>query len=87
MSYFYDLDFRIQVVTGSEISARGVGTVKNPDDIYVEYRGKMHSFEFGRKYYRSLLGVDTIEATLEPASGRAFLPVSGRVKHFTVLYF
>lgn len=66
---------------------RGWGTVKNPDEVYAEYQGKTYRFELGRKYYRSLLGTDTIEACLDPVSGRAFLPVSGRVKHFTALYF
>lgn len=66
---------------------RGWGTVKNPDNVYAEYQGKTYHFELGRKTYRSLLGVDTIEACLDSASGRAFLPTSGRVKHFTALYF
>ncbi|MET7258656.1 hypothetical protein [Dyadobacter fermentans] len=66
---------------------RGWGTVKNPDVVYASYQGKSYRFELGRKYYRSLLGTDTIEVCLDAASGRAFLPVSGRVKHFKWLYF
>lgn len=66
---------------------RGAGTVKLPDNIYAEYQGKTYHFEMGRKYYRSLSGVDSIQACLDPHSGRAFLPISRRVKHFTALYF
>jgi hypothetical protein len=65
---------------------RGWGTVKNPDVVHADYHGKAYRFEMGRKYYRSLLGTDTIEACLDPVSGRAFLPVSGRLKHFKWLY-
>jgi len=66
---------------------RGAGTVKNPDNIYAEYQGKTYNFEMGRKYYRSLLGVDTIEVYYDKASDRAFLLGSGNVRHFTALYF
>jgi hypothetical protein len=65
---------------------RGAGTVKHPDQIYAEYKGKIFNFSMGRKYYRSLLGVDTIAVYFDPASGRAFLPTSGQVKHYTGLY-
>ena len=46
---------------------KGAGTVKNPDNIYAEYQGKTYNFEMGRKYYRSLLGVDTIEVYYDKA--------------------
>jgi uncharacterized membrane protein YesL len=65
---------------------RGAGTVKYPDKVYAEYLGKTYHFEMGRKYYRSLLGVDTIAVYFDQASGRAFLPTSGQVKHYTGLY-
>jgi len=61
--------------------------VKNPDNIYAEYQGKTYNFKMGRKYYRSLLGFDTIEVYYEKASDRAFLLGSGNVRHFTALYF
>jgi uncharacterized membrane protein YesL len=64
----------------------GAGTVKYPDKIYAEYLGKTYHFDMGRKYYRSLLGVDTIAVYFDEASGRAFLPTSGQVKHYTGLY-
>jgi hypothetical protein len=65
---------------------RGAGTVKYPDKVYAEYLGKTYHFDMGRKYYRSLLGVDTIAVYFDQASGRAFLPTSGQVKHYTGLY-
>lgn len=65
---------------------RGAGTVKYPDKIHAEYLGKTYHFDMGRKYYRSLLGVDTIAVYFDEASGRAFLPTSGKVKHYTGLY-
>lgn len=61
---------------------RGWGTVKNPDQVYAKYQGNTYRLELSRKYYLSLLDTDTIEACLDAASGRAFVPVSGRVKHF-----
>jgi uncharacterized membrane protein YesL len=67
-------------------AARGAGTVKYPDKIYAEYLGKTYHFDMGRKYYRSLLGVDTIAVYFDEASGRAFLPTSGQVKHYMGLY-
>lgn len=66
---------------------RGAGTVKLPGNIYAEYQGRTYHFEMGRKYYRSLSGVDSIQTCLDPSTGRAFLPISSRVKHFTGLYF
>ena len=65
----------------------GLGTVKYPDRIYAEYLGTTYNFSMGRKYYRSLSGVDTIAVHFDPASGKAFLPTtSARVKHYTGLY-
>lgn len=65
---------------------RGWGTVKNPDNVYAEYKGRTYHFEMGRKYYRSLLGTDSIEVYYDRISGKAILPTSGEVKHFTALY-
>ncbi|WP_141110453.1 hypothetical protein [Dyadobacter psychrophilus] len=65
---------------------RGAGTVKYPDQVYAEYLSKTYHFDMGRKYYRSLLGVDTIAVYYDQASDRAFLPTSGQVKHYTGLY-
>ncbi|MBE9462180.1 hypothetical protein ACFP1I_13155 [Dyadobacter subterraneus] len=66
---------------------KGAGTVKYPDNIYAEYQGKTYKFEMGRKYYRSLLGVDTIQVYYDKGSDRAFLLGSDNVRHFAVLYF
>lgn len=65
---------------------RGAGTVKYPDKVHAEYNGKTYHFEMGRKTFRSLLGVDTIAAHYDAESDRAFLPGSGRVKHYLPLY-
>ncbi|PSL18797.1 hypothetical protein [Dyadobacter jiangsuensis] len=69
-----------------QYGTRGAGTVKNPDEIYAEYKGKTYHFAMGRKYYRSLLGVDTIAVYYDEASDRAILPTSGEVRHFAPLY-
>lgn len=61
-------------VTGRE---RGVGTLKYPDHIYTEYQGKKHDFACGRKYFRKMMTVDSIEGHFDPASGEAALPGSG----------
>lgn len=67
---------------------RGAGTMKYPDKIYAEYQGKTYHFDMGRKYFRSLLGVDTIAVYYDEASGKAFLPTrSSRVGHYAFLYF
>lgn len=66
---------------------RGAETVKYPCKVYADYRGKTYQFEMGSKSFRKMLGVDTIEACLNTASGRAFLPISGRVTHYMGLYF
>lgn len=65
---------------------RGAGTVKFPCKIYADYQGSSYQFDMGSKSFRKMLGVDTIEACLDPASGRAFLPISGRVRHYIGLY-
>ncbi|TLV00361.1 hypothetical protein [Dyadobacter luticola] len=65
---------------------RGAGTVKYPDKVYGEYLGKTYHFDMGRKYFRKLSGVDTIAVYFDQATGRAFLPTSGQVKHYTGLY-
>ena len=69
-----------------QYGTRGAGTVKNPDEIYAEYNGKTYHFEMGRKYYRSLFGVDTIAVYYDAASDRAVLPTPGEVRHFAPLY-
>jgi hypothetical protein len=66
---------------------RGAGTVKLPDEIYAEYKGKAYKFELGRKYFRRLMGVDTVAVYFDSSSGRAVLPTSsGRVRHYAFLY-
>ncbi|MEO6617001.1 MAG: hypothetical protein ABIN80_00040 [Dyadobacter sp.] len=65
---------------------RGAGTVKLPAEIYAEYKGKAYKFELGRKYFRRMMGVDTIAVYFDSASGRAVLPTSGNVRHFAFLY-
>lgn len=69
-----------------QYAERGAGTVKYPDKIYAAYLGKTYHFEMGRKYFRSLRGVDTIAVYYDAASDRAFLPTSGKVKHYRGLY-
>jgi hypothetical protein len=65
---------------------RGAGTVKLPDEIYAEYKGKAYKFELGRKYFRRLMGVDTVAVYFDAPSGRAVLPTSGLVRHYAFLY-
>ncbi|HEV7381476.1 MAG TPA: hypothetical protein VGN64_16880 [Dyadobacter sp.] len=65
---------------------RGAGTVKYPDQVYADYMGKTYHFDMGRKYYRSLTGVDSIAVYFDQTTGRAFLPTSGQVRHYTGLY-
>jgi hypothetical protein len=82
-----DMSTRAPVVCMKiKYGTRGAGTVKYPDKVYAEYLGKTYHFDMGRKYYRSLFGVDTIAVYFDQASGRAFLPTSGQVKHYTGLY-
>lgn len=82
-----DMSTRAPVVCMKiKYGTRGAGTVKYPDKVYAEYLGKTYHFDMGRKYYRSLLGVDTIAVYFDQTSGRAFLPTSGQVKHYTGLY-
>lgn len=65
---------------------RGAGTVKYPDEIDAVYNGRKYHFAMGRKYYRSLLGVDTIQVFYDHTRGKAVLQTKGLVRHFAVLY-
>ena len=55
----------------------------DPDEIYAEYKGKIYKFEFGRRHFRSVMGVDSIAVSLDSMSGRAVLPTSGRIRKLT----
>lgn len=70
-------------VTGRE---RGWGTVKYPDHIYAQYRGKQYDFTCGRKVFLKTLDSDSIVAHLDVTSGEAALPGSGRVRHLLFLF-
>lgn len=70
-------------ITGRE---RGAGTLKYPDHIYAVYHGVEHDFTCGRKYFRKMMGADSIEVRYDSASGAAALPGSGRVQHEAFLY-
>lgn len=65
---------------------RGAGTVKFPDRIFAEFQGKTYNLSMGRKYFRSLINVDTIAVSFDSASGKAVLPFSGRVRHYAFLF-
>lgn len=70
-------------ITGRE---RGAGTLKFPDHIHAEYQGVEYDFTCGRNYFRRTMGADSIEVRLDPNSGAAALPGSGRVRHEVFLY-
>lgn len=63
---------------------RSAGISKLPDIIRASYQGRNYAFEFGRKYFRSTFGVDSIQVQFDALKDRAVLPVLN-FPHYTFL--
>ncbi|MCF2489958.1 hypothetical protein [Dyadobacter sp. CY347] len=65
---------------------KSLGTARYPSKIYALYQNKTYDFAMGNKSFRRLSGVDTIAVYFDAATGRAFLPSTGNVRHNAFLY-